>query len=330
MSTLADSGFPNLVNVAKRLTPSGSVESSIAELLSKELEFLDDVPWVEGNLPTGHRITSRTGLPSPTWRKLNQGLDPVKSETAQYEEACGMLEAYSKVDVDLADLNGNAAGFRASEDAAFIEAFSQEVARALLYETTVTAPEKIHGLTPRYAASSGYTASSYVLPKGTLSGTNAESVWLITWAPGRVYGIYPRASKAGLSMEDLGRKLTNAPDGKEFLAYVSRFQWKCGLAVQDYRYAVRMQWDPDDSTNFPDTGKNMYLFMQQMLGTIYKVLPATRFYMSRTSFNKLSAQLAANSANFLEYVADGGRRVPSFLGVPIRVTDALIGETAIS
>jgi hypothetical protein len=330
MATIADTGFPNIVNVAKRLTPTGAIEQDIAEVLNKNLELLEDIPWIEGNLPTGHRITSRNALPSMSWRKLNQGLDPVKSETLQYDETCGILEAHSKIDVDVADLNGNTAAFRMSEDKAFIEAMSQEFARALFYESVTTNPERIHGLASRYAQSSGYTASSYVLPKGTLSGTNCESVWLVTWEEGKIFGIYPKGSKAGLSREDLGRVYAPDANSKQLLVYASRYQWKPGLAVKDYRYGCRMQWDPDDSSNFPDTGKNMYLYMQQMLGTVYRVTPNTRFYMSRTSFNKLSAQLASNSANFLEYVEAGKRRVPSFLGVPVRVTDALVGESAIS
>src|SRR5436190_10241112 len=129
MSTITDSGFPTLLNVAKRLAPNGSIATDIAEILNKELPLLEDMPWKEGNLPTGHRVTSRTGLPSPSWRKLNQGLDPVKSETAQYDESTGMLEAFSKVDAALAALNGNTVAFRASEDKAFLEGFSDEVER---------------------------------------------------------------------------------------------------------------------------------------------------------------------------------------------------------
>lgn len=329
MATITDPGFPTLLNVAKRLDPNGGI-AAIAEVLEKNIPTLEDIPWVEGNLPTGHRITSRTGLPSPSWRKLNQGLDPVKSETAQYDESCGMLEAYSKVDVDVAALNGNTAAFRASEDKAFIEAISEEFVRAVFYENAVSSPERIHGLSPRYAASSGYTASSYVLPKGTLSGSNCQSVWLITWDPERIFGIYPKASIAGLAMHDMGVQLVNDANSKQFRAYVSHFQQKCGVAVKDYRYAVRMQWDPDDGTTFADTGKNMYLYMQEMLDTVFKVTPNTRFYMSRTSSKKLNTNLAANSVNFLEYVSMGGRRVPHFLGVPIRIDDTLTGESAIS
>ena len=73
----------------------------MAELLSQLNEPLQDIPWIEGNLPTGHKTTIRTGLPQATWRRLNYGVPPAKSTTAQITDVCGMLETYSVIDKDL-------------------------------------------------------------------------------------------------------------------------------------------------------------------------------------------------------------------------------------
>jgi hypothetical protein len=331
MATLTDGGFPTLQNVLSRLKPDGGVESQMANLLSQKNPLLQDIPWKEGNLPTGHRITSVNGLPTPTWRQLNQGLAAVKGSTVQFDESCGMLEAYSKVDVDLAKLNGNEAAFRASENKLIVEGIAQEMARAVFYESVSNNPEKIHGLSPRYGGTTGFTAGSYVLPKGTLSGVNCQSVWLINWSEDAVFGIYPKGAVAGLMDEDLGKILTNDQQStpQQFLAYVSHFQWKAGIAVKDYRYACRMQWDPDD-TAFEDSDKTLYLGMQDMLSTVYDMGPNARFYMSRTSFRKLGAQLASNEASFLKWITDGGRPLATFMGVPIRIMDSLVGESAIT
>jgi hypothetical protein len=334
MATLTDTAFPNILNVTRRTDPDGPI-AAIAELLSKrEDDIVNDIPWVEGNLSTGHRITTRTGLPSPTWRKLNQGLDPVKSETAQFDETCGILEAWSRVDVDVAKLNGNAEAYRASEDTAFLMSLRQQLGTAVFYESATTNPERIHGLAPRYGGTTGYVASGYTLRPYSQSGGTADnhSIWLINWAPRKVYGIYPRGLNGGLVYNNLGMLPTRDANSKEFLAYVSQFQWKCGLAVEDYRYTVRLQWDPSDSTNYADSGKNIYLGMQQMMVTCYDMGQGqARFYMNRTSFGKLTAQLASNSANFLQWVTtESGRLIPSFLGVPIRVTDLLVAESYIA
>jgi hypothetical protein len=330
VATVTDSGYPTLLDVIKRLRPDGSVEQQMADTLSKELPLLKDMPMREGNLPTGHQITSKTALPSPTWRRFNQGVDPKKGKTLQYVETCGLLEDFSKIDVQEADLNGNAAAYRASEDNMFLEAYGQEVGRALWYESVATNPERLHGLTVRYPATTGYTASKYVLKPGTNSGSNCDSVWLITWDEDRIFGIYPKASIGGLQSEDMGKQLVPDSNNKQFLAYVTHYAWKIGLAVKDYRYAVRMQWDPDDSTNFADTAKGMFTAMENMLATVWKVNQNSRFYMSRTARAKLGAQLANNDARFGQTNLNGVELVDTFMNIPIRIDDSLTLEAAIS
>src|SRR3982751_3023970 len=109
-----------LADAAKRSDPDGKT-SAIVELLSQTNEIISDMTFIEGNLPTGPRSTQRTGLPSVYFRMINQSVPPSKSTTAQVDEAVGMLEAWSEVDKDLAELNGNTASFRLSEASAFLE-----------------------------------------------------------------------------------------------------------------------------------------------------------------------------------------------------------------
>lgn len=330
MATVTDQGYPNLVNVARRLTPTGSVEQMLANTLTKEMPVLEDIPWKEGNLPTGHRVTAVNALPSPTWRRMNQGLAPIKGETLQYDESCGMLEGYSKIDCALAELNGQQAAYRAAEDKIFLEGFGQQAAASIFYASTVGTPEQIQGLTPRYAASTGYTASSYVVKSGTLASSSCYSIWIITWDEDRVFGIYPKASKAGLEYEDMGKQLVLDNSSLQFKAYVTHFVWKMGMCVKDYRYAVRMQWDSTDTTNNSITSKTLFLNLEQALGTIWKVTDRTRIYMNRATRAMLGAQLAANNTFYLQYMKDGGGLQESFLGVPIRISDSLVAENAIS
>ncbi len=94
-----------LMDWAKRIDDDGKI-AEIINLLSQTNEILEDMLWVEGNLPTGHKTTIRTGLPQAYWRLLNQGVPRGKSTTAQITETCGMLETYSDIDVDLVALAG--------------------------------------------------------------------------------------------------------------------------------------------------------------------------------------------------------------------------------
>ena len=147
MATLG-SNVLTLADWAKRLDPDGKVQD-IVELLSQTNEVLDDKLFMEGNLPTGHRTTVRTGLPTVAWKLLNQGVTTSKSTTAQIDEQCGHLQAWSEIDKDLAELNGNKAEFRLSEAQAFVEAMNQEMASTLFYGNASTAPEEFTGLPDR-------------------------------------------------------------------------------------------------------------------------------------------------------------------------------------
>jgi len=119
-----------LMDWAKRVDPDGKI-AEIVNLLSQTNEILDDMLWMEGNLPTGHKTTIRTGLPQAYWRLINQGVPRGKSTTAQITETCGMLETYSDIDVDLVALAGNDRAFRLSEELAFLEGMNQQMAHTI-------------------------------------------------------------------------------------------------------------------------------------------------------------------------------------------------------
>ena len=58
MSALAAS-HPTLLDLAKRLDPDGKIDV-IAEILTQENPILEDMNFVEGNLPTGSRRLARS------------------------------------------------------------------------------------------------------------------------------------------------------------------------------------------------------------------------------------------------------------------------------
>ena len=236
MATLSNSNL-TLADWAKRSDPDGRVPI-VAELLSQSNEILDDCVFKEGNLPTGERVVIRTGLPGVYWRALNQGIPSTKSTTAQIDEACGILEARSEVDKDLAMLNGNTAQFRLSEDTAFLEAMNQTQAETMFYGNPGTDPKKFLGLAPRYGDLSADNAVNILSAGG--SGSDNASVYLVVWGDNTVYCPFPKGSKAGLTHEDLGEQTVYNSDGTRLQAFATRYQWKNGLVVKDWRYVVRI------------------------------------------------------------------------------------------
>jgi hypothetical protein len=331
MAALGTSNL-TLADWAKRLDPDGKVPM-IVELLSQTNEVLTDMQWIEGNLPTGHRTTVRTGLPAVAWRILNQGVSPSKSTTAQVDEPTGMLECWSEVDKDLALLNGNINAFRMSEAEAFIEAMNQEVVQTLFYGNTGTAPEEFLGLSPRYSAISGAANASNVISGGG-SGSDNSSVWLVVWGKNTISGLFPKGSKAGLIHEDKGEQIVYGANGigaSRLVVLSERWQWKCGLMVKDWRYAVRIcNIDISDLTAQTSAADLTALMIKA-----YHRIPSFKvgrpaFYMNRTVFQMLDIQRRDDvaSGGGLTYENVDGTIRPTFRGIPINKVDQLLETEA--
>ena len=308
--------------------PDGKVDT-IAEILNQTNEVLEDMVWLEGNLPTGHRTTVRTGLPEPTWRKLYGGVQPNRSTTSQIVDNTGSLEAYAEVDKALADLNGNTAGFRLSEDRAHIEGMNQEFTSTLFYGNEGTEPEAFTGFAPRFNSTSAANGENVIAGGG--SGADNNSIWLVCWGPNTVHGIYPKGSIGGLQMEDKGQATIENVDGSQgrMEAYRTHYRWDCGLTVRDWRYVVRI---PNiDLTKNAASGADLIDLMTQateqlpslsMGKCVFYVSRKTRSFLRRQIMNKV-----ANSTLTMDMV--GGKMVTMFDGIPVRRCDALAANEAV-
>lgn len=325
MALLA-STHPTLLDVTKRLDPQGKVDT-IAEILSQTNEILDDMVWLEGNLPTGHRTTIRSGLPAPTWRKLYGGVQPTKSTTVQVTDACGMMEAYAEVDKALADLNGNTAAFRLSEDRAHIEGMNQEFAGTLFYGSEATEPEAFTGFGARFNDQAAANGDNILTSAATPDSTDNTSIWLVVWGPNTVHGIYPKGSKAGLDMNDKGQVTIENVDGNggRMEAYRTHYRWDCGLSVRDWRYVVRINIDQEDLVKNAASGPDLIDLMTQAVELIPSLsLGRPAFYMNRTVRSFLRRQIANKvAASTLTIEQVGGKHVTMFDGIPVRRCDAI-------
>ena len=321
---------PTLLDVTRRLDPNGKIDA-VAEILNQTNPILEDMVWIEGNLPTGHRTTVRTGLPTPTWRKLYGGVQPTKSTTIQITDSTGMLEAYAEVDKALADLNGNTASFRLSEDRAHIEGMNQEMVQTLFYGNEGTEPEAFTGFAPRFNSRTAANAGNLIQSAG-IEGNDNASIWLVVWGPNTVHGIYPKGSKAGLSVDDKGQVTIENVDGNggRMEAYRTHYRWDAGLTVRDWRYIVRIQYDQEDLTKDAATGPDLADLMVDAIERIPSLsMGRPVFYMNRRAKSFLRRQLASATKNStLTREEVGGKKVEVFDGIPVRTTDALTNTEA--
>jgi len=333
-----------LLDWAKSLDPDGTT-ATVVELLNQSNEILLDMPFMEGNTPTGHKSTTRTGLPSAIWRQMYQGVPPSKSVRAQIEDTCGMLETRAELDKDIAALNGNEKSFRLSEAQSFLEAMNQNMAATLFYGNTALNPERFMGLAPRYSTISGATNGQNVLSAGG-AGADNTSIWLVVWGKNTVTGIFPKGSKAGLEHEDLGMIDAFDANNNRYRALADRWQWKCGITVRDWRYVVRIA-NIDVSELVAQSGTQaasastavLKLMIRAMARIPFMGMGTPVFYASRTVKSMLSvaaldksntALAIVDAANQFGNVAPGyTQKQTEFFGIPIRTVDQLMSTEAV-
>lgn len=333
MATI-NSNLWSLADTVKRTNPDGSPITTMVETLTRRMPMLEDIAWQEGNLPTGHRFASRTALPSIGWRRFNEGIDPGKSQVDQVDETCGMLEGMSVVDTALVELNGNGAAFRASEDSAFLQSFQNEVGTGLFYHSSKTAPEKFMGLAPRYDSTtlaSSIGAPNVIKGDASASGNDQTSIWFVVWSPESVFGIYPKGMGGGLAMEDLGKQLWTDANSKRYTVYVTKWTWRLGLVVKDWRQVVRLcNVDTSALTDDAATGTKL---INKMIDSYYQINEPSAgrlvVYCNRTIGAFLHKQAMAKASYQLSIQEYNGRPITTFLGAPIRVTDSILNTEAV-
>jgi hypothetical protein len=322
MATLGATAL-TLVDHAKRIDPNGKV-AKITELLAQVNPIFQHMPFIEGNLPTGHRVSVRTGLPSVYWRMLNRGTPRSKSQTAQVDEVAGMLHARSALDVDLAKLSKDIPGLRLSEATPFMEAMTQEFVQTMFYGAA-SAPEEFVGLAARYSSLSAANAQNII--NGSGAGSDNCSIWLAVLGEHTCCGIFPQGMQAGIVHEDLGIQDVEDADGNEYRAYKDHWQIKGGITLKDWRYVVRIANIDVSNLVAESSAADLIKLMTKAWHRIPSWgIGTPAFYMNRTCAQMLDIQRQTrvkDGGGITVENVDGVARM-SFRGIPIYITDQLL------
>lgn len=327
MATLATNAF-TLADWAKQIDPDGK-PARVINLLSQKNEILTDMHVREGNLPTGHQSTQLTGLPTAAFRMLNAGTPESKDQNVQITDTCGMLEAWSKVDVDVANLNGNTAEYRMGRAQTFLDAMNQTMAATIFYGNTAVNPERFLGLAPRYGLLSAGNGGNIIDAGGT--GSDNMSIWYVTWDESSCFAFFPKgqAESAGINHKDMGEQRVLDANNNPYLAYVDRYQWKIGLAVPDWRYVVRIaNIDVSNLITLSSNADLINLMIRAQGKVPSQTVGRSAFYMNAVAYTMLKI-LALNKSNAALAVKQAANQFEmDFLGTPIRRCDALLTSEA--
>lgn len=322
----------SLIDVANFKDPSGKL-GKIAEIMSKSNPIIDHIPWVEGNLETGERIIRRASLGSPSWRRINEPVKPSVSRASNYDEVTGMLEDWDEVDKKLAETSGDVAGYQLRQATAKIEGMGQEFASTLMYGNVLTSPKEFHGIAPRYATLNDTYGDPMVLNAAGTTAGGQSSIYIIGWGMDKVYGIYPKYSKAGLQFENLGLETKESDDGL-MRVYRSHYTWECGLAVADPRYIIRIANIDTASLSTiggdSDTSAQLYLQFIDALSNIPNAASVNlHAYAPRKVWSALSKKAAMAGDKDATMPITSAGLVSNIMGVPFHMLDSLLTTEAV-
>ena len=328
--------YMTIADVAKDLAPDGT-QLKTAEILKDSTPMLEDMPWIEGNLPTGHKTALRTELPSSSWIGFYQGVTAGKGRKQTITFNTAMQRSLAETDYNLLRMAGPGGKqdiLLMSDAKAHIMGMGQDFEDQIIYGAK-DEPEKFPGLAATYDhISTSETDVGYnVIDAGGTTAAGQTSVWFIWWSDNNIHGIYPSGSTAGLSKKDYGVELIKAPDGNgEYEARRILYKMDGGLAIPDWRSVIRIA--NIDVAELGDAGEstfdgapliNLFIKAIHRFKTQVKMGSSLFIYANRTVMTALDL-IATNypTLGVKSNVDAPGQSFMSFRGYPLRLAERIV------
>lgn len=336
MATIGNS-FPSLIDHYRSVDRNGDY-IPVIEALTVLNPLMRDAYVFEANEGSQHKAAIRTGLPTPTWGKLYQGIPQSKSTKQQVTDTSGFVESLATVDTRLLEYKKNPAQARADEAAAHMEGIAQDVQTNFFYSDTATTPERFKGLAARYD-----TLANTQVINGAGSGSDNTSIWVVTWGRGKTGLFYPEGSKGGIVRSDKGEQRTLDGISNPYYVKEEYFRQDVGVTVGDWRYNARVA--NIDVSNMNAGSVDLYALLRKALYTVQGTFAdeinqgaeinnpflsggKTVIYMNRTVLQALDAQTTNDTKLQLHPSELEGKMVKMYRGVPIHTTDAILNTEA--
>lgn len=345
---MSTGSWPTLADVAARIGPDQK-PLVLANMLSQSIALTDDLAVTEANEMGSHEFGLLSSIPAGFFRVINQGVPNSKVTSSKARVGLSMLEDYSQVDLRAAEMSGDVEQFRETSDIYFLEGMGQTLEQTAFYGNPTANPAQFAGLATFYNTvdpTAAANAGNVIDGGGT--GSSNTSIWLVCHGLGRFYGVYPRKSMAGLTMENLGRTRPGYDAvGNMFEALTSWFRAQLAIVPQDWRCVVR--YCNLDVTNQGLAGPNppdLFVDMSKMLllvpslgkgvSGVAKTDDPTDptlgvrpvFYTSRTGMHWLTVQSMRNKNTLIPQSDYAGRPTETYRQIPIKVTDQILTTEA--
>ena len=252
---MAELGFDSRYHLSglSKLTKNNQV-LNFAKVLTERKPMLQDMPIMPSNEILSYTDMRETSLPTPQIIKVGNGWDATVVQWAAFSEVISMFKDRAQIPKDALRIQPQKATMRLRILNRHIEGFGQGVCNHLINGSSVTAPEKFDGFNVRYTtpdATDPTNPTNGNLGVYDMAGTGdaTTSIWLIQWAPDKVFGIHPMNDPhKGIRVEDKGEQWVTAVSGageggndKKRWDFVTELAWDLGLVVKDRRSVKRIR-----------------------------------------------------------------------------------------
>ena len=309
----------------------------VAEVLVQENPMLNDIPYMPMNEGTIHKEDIRSALPAVYYRKANQAIPASKTTIEERTFQAAHFESKSQMDYKVASRGGidRIAYNRWNQAQGHIQAQAIEHANLTIYGSPVDSNRKTPGFFDVYSTvSTSEETSKQIVDAGGTTGDNC-SILLVHWGEQSVFGVYPAGTQAGLKRTDRSpgntqvqiAALDSAGAAGSFWGFEEQFEIDHGLVVKDYRQAARIA-NIDPALLLSGVGAANLIDL--MISARYKIHNPQNgmgvWYVNRTieAFLHKQALTAVGAGAGLNYGNYQGAQVLTFLGMPVRRSDALL------
>lgn len=310
----------------------------VAEVLVKENPMLNDIPYMEMNEGTIHKEEIRSALPAVYYRKANQAIPASKTTTEERSFSAAHFESKSQMDFKVASRGGvdRIAYNRWNQAQGHLQAHAIEHAALTIYGSPIDSTLKTPGFFDIYSTLNVAEETSKQIIDAGGTASNNTSILLACWGERSVFGVYPGGTQAGLKRTDRSSGNTQVQiqaldvngNAGSFWGFEEQFEIDHGLVVKDFRQAARIA-NIDVTTLKDNTGADL---IDLLISLVYKIHTLENgspvIYVNRTieAFLHKQSLTKVGAGAGLTYDNYQGKRMLTFLGIPIRRSDALLNS----
>ncbi|MFA5322336.1 MAG: major capsid protein [Smithella sp.] len=269
---------------------------------------------------------------SPSLRRFNEYITPTANHTAPGTEPTFGFVDWSEVDADLCDIQNDPTQWRMDQDLVKMESMTQAAEDQLLNGNISTYPAGINGLFTRYNSSTrrpnGVSTTRYNVQLAGGGGSDVTSIIAMELGPTKLYGIFPKNTKAGISIENKGKVTAESGTGRMDV-YRTKLSFYGGLVVKDDRCVQMVR-------NIEVSGTSNTFDPDQLSSALRRLPgggqdPNTIILCSPTIMDQMDS-LARDKFN-VTYTPDEvwGGQITRFMRVPVYMAEMISeAQTAIS